>query len=230
MDDVSLGQLLDDFGNRVASLFGSRPYWLVDESLVRSELIAALLAQRHLFPEPHAISARHICTEAELGQVAKLDLVARPVQMPPIAVELKGWNIVTKFREGSDLVGSSNASAGFVAAQIAAIGSDIMKLGRVLKQRPDAVCLLVVYAQEALDGEGAHRFAGRRRENPLRFTICDFVASAERLRERLEQDFDGQALEVAFDDFWRSKSVTTCAAGTHFHLMAFRIGAHDRNR
>ena len=225
MDDASLAKVLDDFGNRVGSLFGSRPYWLVHESLVRSELVAALLAQKHLFPERHAIDARHISTEAELGGEVKIDLVARPIQMPPIAVELKGWNIVTKFRDG--LVGSSNASAGYVAAQISGIGSDIMKLGRIVTQQPDAVCLLVVYAQEPLDGEGARRFAGRRHDKPLRHSICDVVASPESLRECLEQDLDGQALEVALDEVWRSKSSFTCAVGTRFHLMAFRIGPHD---
>lgn len=60
---ATLQQRLQDFDQRTRRLFEGRPYWLVEEALVRAAFVDALLSQQTFDAKIH--NARHICLEAE---------------------------------------------------------------------------------------------------------------------------------------------------------------------
>ncbi len=226
LDDCALIEsvlpaLLRAFAGNIKELYRTRPWWLVNEALVRGEFISSLLpvlvSQRRSLAN---LSASDICTEDRVGSADKIDLVCRFSEaVGPLVVEFKGWNIVAKCPDGKAFR-ASNAAAGYVQAQLVSIRKDARKLASIQTQ---ATRVLVAHAQEALPAELAFRHAGRKRKQPLGFSIAKHVNSAEAFLSWWKDNDDGGS-RVELSDLGAAEADMICSSGSKFVLRAFLVG------
>jgi hypothetical protein len=211
---------ISSFDCEVRQLFASRPYWLVQEALVRSAFVDCLLSgHRDQLP---GWDASKVCFEAKHGTKKKLDLVARLDSDRCLAVEFKGWNIVTKFDPDAKRLGASNAAVRHVNAQFSAIRNDAEKLACVARSASNTTCLLIIYSQNSLGADHASRFAGRKHAKPLPFTISDYVADRQNFLKAAREDMQDE-LQFDLNDMSPNKSSFSCACGTQFILRIFQV-------
>jgi hypothetical protein len=211
---------LQAFDSEVRKLFASRPYWLVEEALVRSAFVDCLLNGRR--DQLSGWNASKVCLEAKHGTKNKLDLVARLDNDRCLVAEFKGWNIVTKFDPVTKQIGASNAADGYVRAQFSAICRDAEKLACVARNAPNTECLLIIYSQNSLDAAHASRFAGRKNGKSVRFTISDFVGARQDFLTKAQNDMQDE-LQFDLNDISPDGSPFLCACGTQFILRIFQV-------
>lgn len=215
-----LVEIVDDFNRGASKLFSSRPYWLINESIVRSVFIEAALGQ--LRQDKKDIDARHICTEATVhgesdedrGE-SRIDLVVRLPRWDrecrvPLIVEFKGWNIVAKYDDRTKRPKVVNASKKMAEAQWRSIEKDVEKLGRASKEVGTG--LMVVYFQHALTKERAEGLAGRPLARANEMTILESIKEANKKKE-----IKDTTVEVF------SSYDVKCEYGTKFSLVTFEV-------
>lgn len=220
MDPV-LASCLDTFSERFGALLLAHPYWLVNEHRVVGTFIGAALATQGFLDVPGALTPRDISTEAEHGRERKLDLVIRSPAVQ-VAIEFKGWNIVTKYRPEEERTEGVNLSQGYVDAQLNSVAEDVLELGRIATREPATVCLMVIYAQRPLAEEHARRFAGRKKA--VSFSMAKGVESGAALSTWIK-DNRQETPPIRIQDVPLSHPAARCAAGTEFDLKVYRVYA-----
>ena len=216
--NTSLIDVLNVFVANATKLYASRPWWLINESLVRSELVSAILS--FLTPEQcNELTPRALCTEDHVGLAKKIDLVCRLPKVTGVElllVEFKGWNIVTKCPDGIDCQ-ASNASKTAVQTQLKSIRKDARKLARITK----TTRLIVIHAQTALPADLAIKHAGRKRRQPIDLSIVEQVKSAKDFRDWWCSE-NNCPPDVDLGDHVGADGIT-CAAGSNFIIRVFEV-------